>query len=59
MAHNFLAMTAFGVVSSLVFLVPVLGPIVMVPAASIGGLWLLVRLDKDSLRPPALRRAAG
>jgi uncharacterized protein involved in cysteine biosynthesis len=58
MTHNFLAMTAFGIVSSLVFLVPVLGPIVMVPAASIGGLWLVVRLDKDSLRPPELRRSS-
>ncbi len=56
MTHNFPAMVAFGLVASLVFLVPVLGPVVMVPAASIGGMWLLVRLDKDSLRPPALRR---
>lgn len=59
MTHNLVAMTAFGVVASLVFLVPVLGPIVMVPAASIGGLWLVVRLDKDSLRPPAVRRSDG
>jgi uncharacterized protein involved in cysteine biosynthesis len=56
MAHNLLAMTAFGVVASLVFLVPVVGPVVMVPAASIGGLWLVVRLDKDLLRPPEARR---
>jgi hypothetical protein len=49
-------MLTFGVVASLVFLVPVMGPVVMVPAASIGGLWLLVRLDKDGLRPPPLRR---
>jgi uncharacterized protein involved in cysteine biosynthesis len=47
---NLLPMTAFGLVSSFVFLIPVIGPIVMVPAASIGGLWLTVRLDKSSLR---------
>lgn len=58
MLHNAVAMTAFGVVSSLVFLVPVIGPVVMVPAASIGGLWLVVRLDKDSLRPHELRKPA-
>ena len=56
MVHNFLPLTTFGVVASLLFLVPVIGPIVMVPAASIGGLWLVVRLDKDSLRPIELRR---
>ncbi|MCA8981679.1 MAG: EI24 domain-containing protein [Planctomycetes bacterium] len=47
---NALPMTAFGLVSSLVFLIPVIGPIVMVPAASIGGLWLVCRLDKSGLR---------
>ncbi len=57
--RNWAAMLAFGVVSSLVFLVPFLGPVVMVPAASIGGLWLLVRLDKDALRPPHLRRRSS
>lgn len=56
MVHNAAALTAFGAVSSLLFLIPVLGPIVMVPAASIGGLWLVVRLDKDSLRPLDSRR---
>ena len=44
--------------ASLLFLIPVLGPLVMVPGASIGGLWLLVRLDKDRLRPRELRRDA-
>lgn len=58
LVRNWLAMVSFGGVSSLVFLVPILGPIVMVPAASIGGLWLLVRLDKDSLRPVEKRRSA-
>lgn len=47
---NALPMTAFGLVASLVFLIPVIGPIVMVPSASIGGLWLTCRLDKSSLR---------
>ncbi|MFT7668419.1 MAG: hypothetical protein ACI8X5_001111 [Planctomycetota bacterium] len=56
MVHNAVPLTAFGAVSSLVFLVPIIGPIVMVPAASIGGLWLIVRLDKDSLRPQDLRK---
>ncbi len=55
-AHNVLPVTAYGVVASLLFLIPVFGPLVMVPAASIGGLWLVVRLDKDTLRAPALRR---
>jgi uncharacterized protein involved in cysteine biosynthesis len=48
--RNALPMTAFGVVASLLFLVPVIGPVVMVPSASIGGLWLVVRLDKNFLR---------
>ena len=56
--HNLLPVTAYGVVASLLFLIPVFGPLVMVPAASIGGLWLVVRLDKDSLRAPALRRGS-
>ncbi len=47
---NALPMTAFGLVASLLFLIPVIGPIVMVPAASIGGLWLVCRLDKEGLR---------
>jgi uncharacterized protein involved in cysteine biosynthesis len=59
MVHNVVPLTAFGIVSSLVFLVPVIGPIVMVPAASIGGLWLIIRLNKDSLRPKELRKAAS
>lgn len=56
MVHHAVPMTGFGIVASLLFLVPIVGPIVMVPAASIGGLWLVIRLDKDSLRPPELRR---
>jgi len=57
--RHLLPMTAFGVVASLLFLIPLLGPLVMVPAASIGGLWLVVRLDKDGLRPPEQRRDAS
>jgi len=39
----------FGAVASLVFVIPLVGPLVMVPAASAGGLWLLCRLDKQEL----------
>jgi uncharacterized protein involved in cysteine biosynthesis len=46
------AVFAFGLASSLLFMLPILGPLIGVPAASIGGLWLLCRLDKAGLRPP-------
>jgi len=49
--NNFLPVTAFGAVCGLLFVVPVLGPLVMVPSASIGGLWLICRFDKTHLRP--------
>jgi uncharacterized protein involved in cysteine biosynthesis len=52
------AVLAFGIASSLVFMVPIVGPIVGVPATSIGGLWLLCRLDKDEMRPPDRRSSA-
>ena len=55
MLKNALPLIAFGVVSALLFIIPVIGPIAMVPAASIGGLWLLCRLDKNPIRPKALR----
>ncbi len=48
---NLLPMMAFGVVSALLFTVPVIGPLLMVPSASIGGLWLICRLDKNNVRP--------
>jgi uncharacterized protein involved in cysteine biosynthesis len=48
-----LPFTAFGVVAGLLLAVPVLGPLLMVPSASLGGLWLLCRLDKRVLRPAA------
>lgn len=42
---------AFGAVASVLFMIPFVGPVLMVPAASIGGVWLLCRLDKRNLRP--------
>ena len=53
--RNFPAVISYGVVASLLFVVPVLGPVLMVPAASVGGLWMVCRLDKDRLRPPGKR----
>lgn len=41
----------FGAVSGAVFSVPVIGPILLLPAASIGGQWFLCRRDKSYLRP--------
>jgi uncharacterized protein involved in cysteine biosynthesis len=52
---NLAAVTLLGLSTSLVFVVPFVGPLIGVPGASIGGLWLLVRRDKDALRPPPLR----
>jgi len=51
--RNLPAMLAFGIVAGLLLAVPVAGPILMVPSASIGGLWLLCRLDKEALRSKA------
>ncbi|MCH2106523.1 MAG: EI24 domain-containing protein [Planctomycetes bacterium] len=48
---NFLPVTAFGSICGLLFVIPVLGPLVMVPSASVGGLWLICRFDKSALRP--------
>jgi uncharacterized protein involved in cysteine biosynthesis len=55
MARRWPAMLTFGLASSLVYMIPVLGQVIMVPAASIGGMWLVCRLDKNSLRPAELR----
>ncbi len=44
------ALVSFGLVCGFVFGVPILGPIVMLPAASLGGAWLVTKLDKQSLR---------
>ncbi len=46
---NLPALVSFGIVSGLLLSVPLIGPILMVPGASIGGLWLLCRLDKAGL----------
>ncbi len=59
MVHNLPAVIAFGVVASLLFLIPFVGPILMVPAASVGGLWLVCRVDKDFLRPEEKRLGRG
>lgn len=47
---NFGPVLAFGLATSALFLVPFVGPLVGIPAASIGGQWLLCRLDKGLLR---------
>lgn len=49
--QNLPATIAFGAIASLLFLVPFLGPLVGVPAASVGGLWLVCRRDKNAMRP--------
>lgn len=51
LVQNLPATIAFGAIASLLFLVPFLGPLVGVPAASVGGLWLVCRRDKNSMRP--------
>ncbi|MFT5285984.1 MAG: hypothetical protein ACI8TQ_002152 [Planctomycetota bacterium] len=47
--RNIIPLTAFGIVTGLLLAVPVLGPLIMVPSASIGGMRLLCRLDKTGL----------
>lgn len=37
---------SFGATASAMFLVPVIGPILMIPVASVGSLWLFCRIDK-------------
>lgn len=53
------AVATYGAVSSLLFVVPLIGPVLMVPAASVGGLWMVCRLDKSSLARGAARDARG
>lgn len=57
------AVVAFGSTASLLFVVPLIGPVVMVPASSIGGLWLVCRLEKSFLNrrggAPGARPGAG
>lgn len=45
----------YGLICGLLFGIPFLGPLLVVPSASIGGLWLFCRLDKTLLRERAQR----
>lgn len=58
---NAAALTVYGFTAGLVFAIPFIGPVLMVPAASVGGLWLFARLDKGPIRTWAQRHrpAAG
>jgi len=48
--HHLLPLTAFGLVASALFvLLPLIGLLATVPLASVGGLWLVCRLDKSFL----------
>jgi uncharacterized protein involved in cysteine biosynthesis len=49
--NNFVPVLLLGVATSFVFVVPIVGPVVGIPCASIGGQWLLCRLDKSRMRP--------
>ncbi|MEZ5976898.1 MAG: EI24 domain-containing protein [Planctomycetota bacterium] len=54
------ALLAFGALCAFLFGVPVIGPLVMLPAASLGGAWLVCKLDKGDGRisgPPPLGSA--
>ena len=44
------ATTVYGTASGLLFGIPFIGPLIVVPSASVGGLWLFCRLDKEHLR---------
>jgi len=48
--RNLPAMTTFGATAGILLAIPILGPALMVPGASIGGLWLICRLEKPPLR---------
>lgn len=49
--HHIAPVTAFGLTASALFVfLPLVGLLVTVPLASIGGLWLVCRLDKSFLR---------
>ena len=59
--RHFPALVAFGSVAGALLAVPFVGPVLMVPSASVGGLWLLCRIDKNFMRPggsPAQRWAS-
>lgn len=49
--HHLGPVALFGVITGAVFSVPVIGPLVAIPSASVGALWLVCRLDKGFLGP--------
>ena len=51
LGRHSLVLVAFGAVAGALLAIPVAGPLLMVPAASAGGLWLMCRLDKSRLAP--------
>jgi uncharacterized protein involved in cysteine biosynthesis len=59
LAQHLPGVLALGVVTSFVFVVPLFGPLIGVPCASLGGQWLLCRFDKNSMRPPGRRIPFG
>ncbi len=48
--RHILPFLVFGISAGFLLAIPIIGPVLMVPAASIGGLWLTARLDKGFLR---------
>ena len=56
LGRNLPPLIGFGVVAGFLLSVPLFGPLLMVPAASVGGLWLVCRLDNGFLRPPEAPR---
>lgn len=46
-------LVVFGTLSGFLLAIPLIGPLLLVPSASLGGLWLLCRLDKRALRADA------
>lgn len=54
--HHGATLALYGFCAGLVFAIPFVGPVLMVPAASVGGLWLFVRLDKGAIRAWAQER---
>jgi uncharacterized protein involved in cysteine biosynthesis len=55
LVHHLPGVLALGIVTSLVFVVPLFGPLIGVPCASLGGQWLLCRFDKNRMRPAGVR----
>lgn len=52
-------LAVLGALSGLVFSVPLVGPLFLLPAASIGGQWFLCRRDKRYLRPSGAPKVSG